>query len=338
MIAESFVFLFLFEGKEIIIQYFFLGRFIVDIVLVICTRIWNHYLNNKYTRVVKTYSLGLVLLPVMSVFVLHYLISLDSNTLTLRSLIECIFIFALNLFVFLLIDQVFKSEEVKREKIVYEEQLKYYEQYNNQLENNQIRIDMLSHDFKNHLISMAGYIKQKNFVALEQYMAEIMLNDSINEITGCVIVDALIHFYGEKFKVEGIKLHVNTEIPNHLPYDSSDISVILGNLFQNSYEELSSAKNIVDKNISFTLKFYKNRLIIIMENTFETKLKRNSKESLVSTKSSSHSKKRGLGIRSIKRAASKYDHIVDIETNNNIFTVTVVLFVPLNKKEPVLNG
>ena len=62
----------------------------------------------------------------------------------------------------------------------------------------------------------------------------------------------------------------------------------------------------------------------MVSNPFCGVVKKDSKGNLVTTKSDSEN--HGIGISSIKNAVLKYDGIVNILTNNNIFKIQILLY------------
>lgn len=328
MITESLVYLFLFNGKTIAMSYDFLVRLIVDITLLIFTKIWRVYFKRrKLTAKNEQYPIALLLFPISSIVVLHYLISLDGNDLTFRSLVEIFFIFVLNLFVFLLFDQTIEREAIYNEKLLYEEQVKYYEKHQIELEKHQLDLNMRNHDFTNHLVSISGYLIEENYDELKHYLKTISLFEDSVRITGCATIDALLYFYKQKFMAENIQFILDVAIPSSIPYEASDMSIILGNLLQNAFEEELLLEEATVKFVRLVLHFDLNKLVIIIENPFKTKLKKGIKNVLLSTKEEKR-QKRGLGLKSIKKALAKYQHIFDIETKDDLFSVTIVLRTP----------
>lgn len=329
MFTERIVYLFLFGGQTISVDHGFYVRIIVDIVLVVFTKIWQSYFKKLNKTIETNYSpFTMVLLPLISFVVLRYLITIDNNELSLRSLVECSVIFSLNLLVFILIDQISQRETMKSENTLYTEQLKYYEKYNNELEKHQLELDMKNHDFNNHLISISGYLRSSQNEELLQYINNIVLTGSGPVFTGSVTIDALLCYFQEKFKKENIEFQLTAAIPSKLPYKSSDLSVIIGNLLQNAYEELVTVTN-QSRVLKLALEFDTNKLMIVIENPYQSTLKL-TKNELFSTKKRQTHQQRGLGIKSVKKTLENYPHVMDIDTNDNQFTVTIIIFNELS--------
>ena len=98
--------------------------------------------------------------------------------------------------------------------------------------------------------------------------------------------------------------------------------MILGNLLDNALQAVS----LVDKNafIVLTMHYSKGMLIIKVSNPFKNEVK--IIDGTVMT-SKSDKKNHGLGLRSVKEVVEKYNGTIEIKTDNNIFTITAVLYV-----------
>lgn len=79
-----------------------------------------------------------------------------------------------------------------------------------------------------------------------------------------------------------------------------------------------------NKFIDLALHYSKGMLLIKVTNSFKTAIKR---EKGIIVTSKADKENHGYGLRSVKEAVEKYDGTIDIIPDNNIFTVTAVLYV-----------
>lgn len=328
MLTERIVVSFLFSGQMISLNLVFFVRLIVDIVLLIFTKIWHSFFKQRgLIEQDVRFPNTLLLIPLLSIFFLHYLTSIDGDELSTRSLMECFFIFGLNIFVFLFFDKTLERDQIKTQNIFYSTQLRYFEKFNSELEKHQTELDMKNHDFKNHLISISGYLKENDHGQLQSYLDEISISEPSLTYTGCTPIDALLHFYKKEFSERNVDFQITTHVPYKLPFKDSDLSIIIGNLLQNALDAQGVGQNQKEKKVVLSMNYDMYKLMINVENPFQTSLKRDGFERFLSTKQMYSQKRRGLGLKSIEKTLEHYQHLMEINTDNNIFSVTIIIYV-----------
>ena len=92
----------------------------------------------------------------------------------------------------------------------------------------------------------------------------------------------------------------------------------------NSIEAVSKIDDINKREINIELVYRKKSLLIMISNSFSGAVKKDSKGNLLTTKQDSEN--HGIGISSIKNAALKYNGIVNISTNDNMFKIQILLY------------
>ena len=110
-------------------------------------------------------------------------------------------------------------------------------------------------------------------------------------------------------------------VPQDLPQSASDLCVIIGNLLDNSIEAVKEIKS--KKIIDIILKYEHKRSYINVKNAYEGQRIKNKEGKFVSSKSDKRS--HGVGLKSIKRIVEKNEGVLIINTDNNIFDVTVII-------------
>ena len=179
------------------------------------------------------------------------------------------------------------------------------------------------------MICVREYLERREFDYAIIYINDILnskksliSNYDIN--SGNVVVDALLNYKKSVMEQLNIVMVSHIEIPQEFKFNDVDICVILGNCLDNSIEAVSKIKDINKREINIELIYRKESLIIMVSNPFCGVVKKDSKGNLVTTKSDSEN--HGIGISSIKNAVLKYDGIVNILTNNNIFKIQILLY------------
>ena len=164
--------------------------------------------------------------------------------------------------------------------------------------------------------------KRENVLeSLEKIISHIDVSESICQ-SGNSTVDALINFKYAAAKEQGVRFILKIFIPGTLPIDQCDLGVILGNSLDNAITAAAQCRNH-EKLVRITIGVKKGALVIVVKNPYEQELKRNKTGSFLSTKSDSAG--HGYGVGSIQKAAEKYNGEVLIETENQVFSIMIIL-------------
>ena len=222
-------------------------------------------------------------------------------------------------------DRLSNSFQEKQEREFVEQQNRYYESQleiiNASLENSSI----LRHDMKNHLQAIFTDIKNGNMREAQQHISDISnVYNAGNEIirTGYPAIDSIVNFKLQAARQNKVKVSINSTIPKGLNISSYDSTVIFGNLIDNALQAVSLVPE--NKFIDIALHYSKGMLILKISNPFVNEIKRSGDKVITSKKDK---KNHGYGLTSVKEAVEKYNGTIEINPDNNIFTVTAILYV-----------
>lgn len=113
--------------------------------------------------------------------------------------------------------------------------------------------------------------------------------------------------------------------PENFPLDSVELSSILGNIWNNSIE---AGERLIISNptehpyIYFYIKPYQNMILIHIENNYDGVIKCSIDGDILSVK---QGKEHGLGIRRVKELVEKADGVLQITSDNKIFSVHIII-------------
>jgi len=122
----------------------------------------------------------------------------------------------------------------------------------------------------------------------------------------------------------GIKMVTHIEIPYEFDFNDADICVILGNCLDNSIEAVKNIKNSRQKIIFLEFIYRKNSLALKITNPFCGNRTKDRYGDFITTKK--HPENHGIGLISVKKAVKKYNGLVNISTDNNIFCVQILMY------------
>lgn len=180
----------------------------------------------------------------------------------------------------------------------------------------------LKHDMKNHIMVAVSYLNSGDTQQAKDYLSAVLdnLNKSYSYIqTGNSVMNYIINSKLEYAHSQGIEFKAEIE---NLPFDkmgSVDFSALLSNVLDNAVEASQGSSN----------KFI--YVAILKKRAYDTILVKNSIDSSVLEKnpqllsSKKDNEQHGYGIKQIKAIAEKYEGIVDIYEEDNMFCVNVMI-------------
>lgn len=269
------------------------------------------------------YWISLLVIPISSLFML--VVVFQSEGLAVYQVTFSVAaVLSINFTVFFLFDNLARSYQERQEKVIVEQQNRYYE---NQLEiiNASLKTSStLRHDMKNHLQAIFTDIKNGNIREAQQHISDITdAYDAGNEIicTGYPAIDSIVNFKLQTAKQNGIKVNANSTLPKGLNISSFDLTVIFGNLLDNALQAVS----LVPENgfIDLTIHYSKGMVLIKIVNPFVNEIKKSGDIIITSKKDKEN---HGYGLASVKETTEKYNGTIKINPDNNIFTVTAILY------------
>ncbi len=113
------------------------------------------------------------------------------------------------------------------------------------------------------------------------------------------------------------------EIPTHLPFDSADLCIILGNVLDNALEANIRVK-IQNAFIKLYMRMDINNLLIIVENSFDGHISK-SKEGRLQTLKADRLN-HGLGLESVKKSVNKYHGYINTSYREYLFITEILLY------------
>lgn len=262
-----------------------------------------------------------------------YMVMLSKSSDYSKEISNVLIVLSAMLVVVCIVFVVFKlmraTEKLKRSESVSKIQLKH----NEEMQNKNTDIRKFRHDYKNHMMSLNLLLEQGKFEEAKAYVSKLSALPAMggrNYYTGNFLADAIISSKASIAEQAGIKISFVGAIPAS-GIENSDLSVILGNALDNAIreaEKLSPCEICVisKKSGDFVVLKISNPVkecVPIVNNTVST--------------TKTDSKNHGFGIEQIKSVAKKYNGIVNIECDEEFFSIEIGLIVrEVKKYETVL--
>ena len=182
----------------------------------------------------------------------------------------------------------------------------------------------LQHDMKNHFFALHELIDKGEYSKAKDYILELTEKSSGQTIicdTGNIVIDSIINYKFRNKESLGIDVSIDAVIPEQINIDVADEVTIFGNLIDNVITAAEKCES--DKKVSINLQFSKNRLFIVISNTYDGRVEYTN-GTIVSTKEEKDS--HGYGIKNVRAALEKYNGVLRMEHNDTEFTAKAILY------------
>ena len=223
------------------------------------------------------------------------------------------------------------SESTKRES-KYEAELSLYaqaKQHYDELSSTYSELSSFRHDIRHHLQALEHLATQSQNTEALKYLSQIHAHIPEKRfLTGCITLDAMLSAKYAAMKSQQISFQLTTCPLHELPIDNVDFCTIVGNLLDNAIEGIQriphSARTSASE-IHFSFQRIGDMLYINCENPCDPVSLLPKDGLYLSSKKTTPSSLRGLGLHSIERIANKSEGRCQFICKNRVFYSQVVL-------------
>ena len=295
-----------------------------------------HSIGNKDISLSPFQKVAYIFIAISGLAIGHYILRLtlesvdkfgDSSFSARLSLVDLFFII---LFLVLML-YIYQLGYSKEENIRLLEEQKIYElertEFNSLSETTE-RLRKMKHDMQIYVDAINVLAKDKKWDELiaytEQYHNTLATTQSAIA-TGNIAIDCILTAKLDYAEKHGIKTEYSIMAPENFPLDSVELSSILGNIWNNSIEageRLIISDPTEHPYIYFYIKPYQNMILIHIENNYDGVIKGSIDGDILSVKLG---KEHGLGIRRVKELVEKADGVLQITSDNKIFSVHIMI-------------
>lgn len=188
-----------------------------------------------------------------------------------------------------------------------EAQKKYYAQF----EYYEKEIRIYKHDMKHFLLGLLASDEREKEKQIRKQLAEIEKVSSII-YTENEVIQLLVQNLLAKVRIPADTLEIHCKAPKELKMEKTDLSVLLGNLFENSAEALAKLP-FEKRRLTIHIDYTKIHTRIFLENSF------------VPVESKHPQMNRGFGIKSIRRIVEKYDGFYSTDVTTEMYSTEIIL-------------
>ncbi len=184
----------------------------------------------------------------------------------------------------------------------------------------------LKHEMRGHLTNIKSLAGRGEYASLEEYIArmdESMSGFEMTLQTGNPVTDVIVNDIRRRSRDAGIRFQVDFHYPEPGAYDAFDVGIILQNLLQNAVEACGK----VSEGERFILLSGKRKgrfFLIEVRNSFAGEVVFGQDGLPVTTKQEDIPM-HGIGLANVRREAEKYMGELELKTNRQEFSATVLL-------------
>lgn len=188
------------------------------------------------------------------------------------------------------------------------------------------RIRRLKHEMRGHLTNIKGLVRSQEYGSLETYVSR--MDESVNDFeltlqTGNPVTDVIVNDKRRQCLELDICFQVNFHYPEPGLYDAFDLGIVLQNLLQNALEACEKVSE-GERFISLTGKQKGRFFLMEAKNSFAGKIVFG-QNGLPVTAKKTDTPMHGIGLSNVRRIAEKYMGEMDINIENQIFSITVMV-------------
>lgn len=299
---------------------------VVTVFLIfICELLTEKIVNvRRKAQNIRNISLGLV--PLCSIGMLGILFYTESSTET-GLVIAGIGLVLVNFFTFYLYNMLSDALIHQYENEVLRQEVQGYANQLDVMLQGEEKVKALRHDLKHHMNELKILAARGENRAIAEYISNMQeYIDNPNEIvsSGNLEIDSVMNYLIRRAKEELDSVNVNVQLPKEVSH-FFDINVILGNLLENSIE---AARWTEEKRLDINIELRQGFLRIQIENSYDGKVhfdKEKEHKRLLTTKKTKGL--HGIGLENVRKIVEKYNGIMEICPDGNIFRVILILYM-----------
>lgn len=265
--------------------------------------------------------LPLLACQILSVYFCDNILRLTQNggrKLSVESTIILIGILYLNIVIVVYAEVVKAQQEERHNADLRQQQLELQLNYYDSLWKEQEQTRAMWHDMSKYLTAMRAVSESGDKSSIEKVFLDAQ--DSLSKIGNVVDVGnpevgAILQHYARQAENAGVHLDLSVWIPKALNINILDLSIIIGNTFENALEACL-ALPIQKRRISLEISVHNNLLLYEMSNPFIE-----GRKYRLHTQHTYH----GYGLHNVQTVVDKYCGTLDIKKEDDLFTINLYL-------------
>ncbi|WP_425539382.1 sensor histidine kinase [Microaceticoccus formicicus] len=296
-------------------EYYFLPGFFSNVLflLAIITLKRIKFIGN-FTKTLKVSTTTLLFIFITLIYAISSVHFLLSKGLNLSILFNILIVILSYIVIFNYIHVKTIKDNYQHENDLLELSIKNKKEYYELIESQNTEVRKIKHDLKNRLISVLQSDETKREELIGEIIGELDITSLIPH-TKNISMNLLLNQKLKRIEVYPKQLEVFCDIPEEVPMKDDDLTVILGNLLDNTVESLIK-QDVEERYLQIDIRKERYFLKIRIENSYE---------GLNDLKTSKDDKtNHGFGIKSVLSIVESYSGYLDIQQEDR-FSITISL-------------
>lgn len=264
----------------------------------------------------------IIFIPISTLFLKVFLIDTVKQKQS-SVIVSIIVILMINLITFYFYDELSQSYYQKINATIVEKEKEMYFNQCLMMKESSNNLQKFKHDINNQFISIKELVNKNMYNELDSFIDNLTNKLEIENIysnTGNVIVDSIINY--KLNLLAGTDIETEIAVPSSLNVDLNDLVIILGNILDNAVDALNESNQV--PKLYLKVVYSQGRLIIKETNTYKTKI---CYENWEIQSSKPEKLNHGLGLKNIEEAVKRNGGYIEINHNENIFSIDIIVFV-----------
>lgn len=271
-------------------------------------------------------SLSSLLIPI-STIIIEIIVVGTQNISQNKVVLSVIVLFMINFIAFVLYNSLLDIYKEKIKNVILNQEREYYYKQCLIMQKAVENTQSFRHDYNNHISILNEFISKGEISSAEKYISNLREEHqkytSIYSSTGNIPIDSILNYKLNSLSDKNINMDIEVNVPTELSVEVMDISIILTNLLDNAASALCKVEN--NKKLNIKIVYIKGMLIISIANSYNgTVLYENGE--IVTTKKNKG--EHGKGLSNVRKTADKYNGLLKLSHNENVFTSEVLLYLP----------
>ena len=316
------------DGRKFDQIYEIVSVFLILVCLFLAGKIVTIHINAEGTQ-----NASLIFVPLCSIAVIWLLAYSDACEET-GIVIVALGLLAINFFMLCLYNQLLRSLSHKYEAEMLKNQVQIYANQLDVILQSEEKVKALRHDMKHHmnelklLANKYGAAEIRNYIDQMEYSIH---NPRDIVSSGNMEIDSVLNYMLQRAKAELETVTVKVILPEEIKH-SFDLNVLIGNLLENAIE---AARQTDEKYLNVNIALKRGVLKIQIDNSFVagsiSQKEENGSKIFQTTKG--EKEQHGIGLKNVKKIVESYQGNMEIQTNGDIFSVKLILYMSEMEKE-----
>lgn len=292
------------------------------LLVYICEILVERIVKDKGKSDVSFPGFSLLLVPIVSTIMLHFLVTANLQNRMLLMAESCGAL-CINMLMFWVYYQMTLAYEKQIQQKYTEEQMRIYENQLEVMRQSERKVRSLRHDMKKLMQNIYIMTQKGQSAEVLQCLEDMKFsleNPKEYVKTGYTELDGILNYLLEKGEKADISMEYKVTVVQKLSMEAYELNVLLGNLLDNA---ISGAKEATPKYISLHILAEKDVLFIQIKNSYAGEIRKKG-ERILSTKKG---KEHGIGLENVRKLVESRQGKLQVDYDENEFLVEVMLYL-----------